>query len=61
MFFSVAACQFNPCYNGGQCIPEDDRWSINRFICLCPEGYFGETCQEKNMRIDISFNDVEIP
>jgi hypothetical protein len=59
--FLPSACQSNPCYNGGQCIPEDDRWSINRFICLCPEGYFGETCQEKNMRIDISFDDVEIP
>ena len=33
------ACQPNPCKSGGVC--QED---YNSFICLCPPGYDGNTC-----------------
>ena len=51
-----SACQMNPCQHDGQCIPIADD-----FLCICPDGYFGRTCQEKNIRIDISFGNINIP
>jgi hypothetical protein len=38
-------CEADPCENGGNCTN-----SLNSFICRCPDGYSGITCQE------VSFN-----
>lgn len=35
-------CQVNQCRNGGTCMMGEGR----RFICICPDGFNGETCNE---------------
>ncbi|XP_068610391.1 hyaluronan-binding protein 2 [Brachionichthys hirsutus] len=37
---STAACQPNPCQNGGTCIRGN-----RRFRCACPDGYIGKLCE----------------
>ncbi|CAF1503095.1 unnamed protein product [Adineta ricciae] len=55
-------CQLkNPCLNGGICIAYDSRHSPTNFTCLCPNGYFGEICDQADVKIDISFLNIEIP
>ncbi|CAF1594144.1 unnamed protein product [Adineta ricciae] len=46
----------NPCKNGGQCVPIDDRLALNNFTCLCKEEFFGDQCENVQNRIDIEFN-----
>jgi hypothetical protein len=40
---------------------KDDQWSFNTITCICKSGYSGDTCDVKDTRIDISFDDVKIP
>ncbi|UJR18105.1 hypothetical protein I4U23_005005 [Adineta vaga] len=54
-------CQNRTCKNGGQCISENERVSRNSFICLCPIGYSGPTCETIQTKVHISFIDIEIP
>jgi hypothetical protein len=43
------------CQNGGQCIPRDNRIPVDSStVCSCPDGFYGETCQLNQTRIDIS-------
>ncbi|XP_039278690.1 protein eyes shut [Nilaparvata lugens] len=35
------ACLSSPCYGGSTCIEYKDRWN-----CLCPSGYIGESCNQ---------------
>ena len=56
-----SVCQNETCKNGGQCIPDDERVSRNTFICLCPTGFSGPTCEVQQSKIHISFDDIEIP
>jgi hypothetical protein len=57
---SICQLSNNPCQNNGFCIPNDARISLTTFTCLCPEGYSGEHCQNKNTRIDIRLNEIII-
>ncbi|CAF1541773.1 unnamed protein product, partial [Adineta steineri] len=52
-------CQMNTCENKGICVPSDPRQSLANFTCVCPEGFSGENCKEKDVQIDMSFSDVE--
>ncbi|CAF0945764.1 unnamed protein product [Adineta ricciae] len=54
-------CQNQTCKNGGQCISENERVSRNSFICLCPIGFSGPTCETIQTKVHISFIDIEIP
>ncbi|CAF5065687.1 unnamed protein product, partial [Rotaria magnacalcarata] len=56
-----SSCQNNLCQNGGICVQEDDRISINNFTCICGTGYSGSHCQFKDTQIIISFDGVSIP
>jgi hypothetical protein len=42
-------------------VPGYERGSFTSFVCICPEGFSGETCENKDVKIDISFPDVSIP
>jgi len=44
----VNECESNPCHSLGTCVN-----LVNRFICICPDGYAGENCQYK-----CSVNDI---
>jgi hypothetical protein len=59
--FIPSICQTNPCKNGGQCIPVDDRVSMRTFTCICGIGYSGSTCDMRDTGIEILFNNVNIP
>ncbi|CAF1325493.1 unnamed protein product, partial [Adineta ricciae] len=54
-------CQNRTCKNGGQCIPGNERVSRNSFICVCPIGFSGPTCETIQTKVHISFIDIEIP
>jgi hypothetical protein len=59
--FLRSICQENPCKNGGYCVPEDDRISMNNFTCVCPESHSGKTCEITTSRIGLSFHKIKIP
>ncbi|CAF3806328.1 unnamed protein product [Rotaria sp. Silwood1] len=52
-------CQMNnslTCYNGGQCIPNDEYVISNHtFTCICPKGYIGDQCEIRENKIILSF------
>ena len=56
-----------PCMNGGNRVPTDARYvpaSEKSSICVCPEGYIGDSCEYRQgqTQIDISFHHkVTIP
>ncbi|CAF0767538.1 unnamed protein product [Adineta ricciae] len=50
----------NPCKNNGHCVPVDDRIGSKKYYCLCPDGFYGKTCQYKRNRIDIKFDHNKI-
>ncbi|CAF0844325.1 unnamed protein product [Adineta steineri] len=52
-------CQMDTCKNKGICVPSDPRHSLANFTCVCPEGFSGKTCEDKDVQIDMSFSDVE--
>ncbi|CAF1314374.1 unnamed protein product [Rotaria sp. Silwood1] len=54
-------CQEEICKNNGLCIPDDERISPNTFLCLCPSGFTGTTCELFESTIHISFHHIEIP
>ncbi|CAF0975520.1 unnamed protein product [Adineta steineri] len=55
-------CQMkNICMNNGICVPHDSQQSSNNFTCVCPNGFSGELCEKTDVRIDISFSNVETP
>jgi len=38
--FSKEQCKFNPCLNGGKCVP-------GKTACECPSGWMGKYCHSK--------------
>jgi hypothetical protein len=51
---------FNPCIdvkckNGGTCLPLDERQLI-KFVCSCPNDYYGIYCEQINSQIHIEFS-----
>ncbi|UJR20084.1 hypothetical protein I4U23_023216 [Adineta vaga] len=56
-----STCQINSCKNNGICIPDDYRISMTHFTCVCSDGFSGTYCEEKDVRIDISFSNINIP
>ena len=54
-------CQNETCHNGGICVPYSTRESLKSFICVCPQGYSGRFCQERQVSLLISFSNIEIP
>ena len=54
-----SACNSELCENGGQCIPTVERYTIshlNKSTCVCLQEYYGDRCQYRQTRIDISFH-----
>ena len=61
-YLKHSACQpTNPCQNNGQCIPVDQRIHQNDFICLCSENYSGRNCEFNSTKIEIHFEQTNIP
>ncbi|UJR29622.1 hypothetical protein I4U23_017170 [Adineta vaga] len=56
-----SSCQTNRCENNAFCIPDDYRISMNNYICVCSKGFSGQYCQENNVKISISFSNIDIP
>ncbi|CAF0930165.1 unnamed protein product [Adineta steineri] len=45
----------NPCHNRGKCMPVDENIASDKFTCICPEGFSGDTCQINDTKIVVSF------
>jgi hypothetical protein len=43
-FYSVNPCEVNPCLNGGECLSDLSEFTTS---CTCPDGYEGDTCQNR--------------
>lgn len=37
---NINECETNPCRNGAECVD-----GVNKYTCLCPEGFEGDRCQ----------------
>ena len=43
-FVLVDPCKNSPCTNGGECLSDLSKFTTS---CSCPEGYEGDTCQNR--------------
>ncbi|CAF0774324.1 unnamed protein product [Didymodactylos carnosus] len=43
------------CYNGGTCVPLDER-SVKKFICVCVAGLYGLSCESRAAEVSTSFS-----
>lgn len=59
--FLRSICPNDTCKNGGRCVLEDDQWSLNRYVCICQQGFSGNICEKQDTQIDFSFDHIEIP
>lgn len=41
-FSGINECELQPCMNGATCVDK-----VNSFLCICPEGWEGETCSKR--------------
>jgi hypothetical protein len=64
-YLQESLCHLNPCENGGRCITRyehylsSDRYS---FMCVCPEQYRGDRCEQQRTIILIAFHEtIDIP
>ncbi|CAM4828686.1 unnamed protein product [Rotaria magnacalcarata] len=57
----TSLCGINACENNGKCIPTDLSVSGNDYSCICPDQYFGSKCQYIKVRLDLSFENLDIP
>ena len=48
-----------PCKHSATCVP--DNIDPYTYICVCPNGYSGAQCDNMEIRIIISFQDIDIP
>ncbi len=39
----------------------DARASEEEFICICDEGYFGQHCEHLETRVEVTYEDIDIP
>ncbi|CAF1542354.1 unnamed protein product [Adineta ricciae] len=60
-YLNHMACDPNPCKYGGKCVPTDAQIPSRSFTCFCPEGFSGSTCELRDSRIDITFEQVSVP
>jgi hypothetical protein len=61
-YLTHSLCPPNTCYNGGHCLPLDERIAEFSFMCVCPLGYSGLKCEHKATQIRYSFmSDISIP
>jgi len=56
-----SSCELNSCENNGQCIPTDLSRPSSEYICICSEEFFGPKCQFRKSKIDIIFENVNMP
>ena len=48
------------CYHGGQCVPlNDDRYFSHNY-CVCPKGFNGYRCENRDGKLILSFNDKNV-
>lgn len=57
----TSLCTINACQNNGQCIPTDLSISGRNYACVCPDQYFGPRCQYVKTKLDLSFENLDIP
>ena len=50
------------CHNQGQCIISIDMSQLKKnYLCLCPHDYYGEFCQYRKARIEMTIDNLMIP
>ena len=57
----LSICRNDTCQNGGTCISDDPRISLKQLICICRQGFSGTNCQWTSSKIEISFQQIDIP
>ena len=56
-----STCPINACQNNGRCLPVDIDSSKSGYACLCPVQFFGESCQYRKARLDVTLTNIRIP
>ena len=57
----TSLCPFDACQNGAHCIPGDVTIAERDYTCICSEEYFGDRCQYRRIKLDVSLQDMTIP
>ena len=56
-----SSCPVEACQNEGHCIPADTTIAERDYTCICSAEYFGDRCQHRRIRLDVSLQDMTIP
>jgi hypothetical protein len=54
-------CPSNACQNNGQCIPADLSIPGKNYTCICSDQFFGQNCEHRKAKLDVSMIDIDIP
>ncbi|CAF4978062.1 unnamed protein product, partial [Rotaria sp. Silwood1] len=57
----TSLCPEKACLNNGKCIPADITISNNHYSCICSDHYYGSICQYRKSKIDIYYENLNIP
>lgn len=55
---TLPVCNPDPCQNGGKC---ERLLDSNDWLCECPDGYYGDTCEKESMISVASETDLQHP
>ncbi len=51
----------NACQNNGQYVPSDLSIPGNNYTCIGPDRCFGQNCEHRKVKLDVSLNKIDIP
>uniref|UniRef100_A0A668T283 EGF-like domain-containing protein n=1 Tax=Oreochromis aureus TaxID=47969 RepID=A0A668T283_OREAU len=55
---TLPVCNPDPCQNGGKC---ERLLDSNDWLCECPDGYYGDTCEKESTISVASETDLQHP
>ncbi|CAF1403365.1 unnamed protein product [Adineta ricciae] len=60
-YLTSPSCPENVCQHGSACLVTDERIMNRKYICICKNGYSGQSCEKEDAKIEISLEQLPIP
>ena len=57
----TSSCALNTCQNNGQCVPADVTIPGSSHTCICPDRFFGQSCEHRKATLTVSLDEMRVP